>query len=75
VSKEAASVNVPTIVIGGEKSPQNIRNAVEEVAHTIPGSQLRLLKGQSHNVSMKVLAPDLIDFFKNNSKQTTASFT
>ncbi len=66
VPKEAASINVPTIVIVGEKSPQSIRNAVEEVAHTIPRSQLRLLKGQSHNVSMKVLAPSLIEFF--NSK-------
>ncbi len=74
VPKEAASVNVPTLVIGGGKSPQNIKNAVEEVAHTIPGSQLRLLKGQSHNVSMKVLAPGLIDFFENNSAQTTISF-
>lgn len=61
--KIAASINVPTIVIGGEKSPQNLRNAVEAVAKAIPGSQIRMLKG-SHNVSMKVLAPCLIDFFK-----------
>lgn len=57
-----ASINVPTVVIGGEKSPQNLRKAVEAVAQAIPQSQIRLIKG-SHNVSMKVLAPCLIDFF------------
>ena len=64
VPKEiAASINVPAIVIGGEKSPGNLRNAIETVAQSIPKSQMMLLKGQSHNVSMKVLAPCLIDFF------------
>jgi pimeloyl-ACP methyl ester carboxylesterase len=58
-----ASIDVPTLVIGGEKSPQKLRNAVEALAKSIPDSQIILLKGQSHNVSMKVLAPVLIDFF------------
>jgi pimeloyl-ACP methyl ester carboxylesterase len=62
--KIAASINVPTVVIGGEKSAQNIRNAVEVVAQAIPKSQIRLLKG-SHNISMKVLAPCLIDFYNH----------
>lgn len=65
VPEAAASVSVPTIVIGGESSPQSIRTAVEEVARAIPRSQLSLLKGQGHNVSMKVLAPCLINFFSN----------
>jgi pimeloyl-ACP methyl ester carboxylesterase len=59
------SINVPTLVIGGEKSPHNIRNAIKAVAESIPQSEIRLLKGQSHHVSMKVLAPCLIDFFNN----------
>lgn len=63
--KIAASVHVPTTVIGGEKSPKKLKNAVEAVAQAIPQSQVRWLKGQSHNVSMKVLAPCLIDFFIN----------
>jgi pimeloyl-ACP methyl ester carboxylesterase len=62
--KIAASINVPTIVIGGEKSSQNMRNALQAVARAIPQSQIRLIKG-SHNVSMKVLAPCLIDFFSH----------
>jgi pimeloyl-ACP methyl ester carboxylesterase len=63
--KVAASISVPTVVIGGEKSPRILKNAVEAVANSIPQSQIRMLKGQSHNVSMKVLAPCLIDFFNN----------
>jgi pimeloyl-ACP methyl ester carboxylesterase len=64
VPKEiAASINVPTLIIGGEKSPGNLKEAIEEVGRSIPLSQIRLLKGQSHNVSMKVLAPCLVDFF------------
>jgi hypothetical protein len=63
--KITSSINVPTIVIGGEKSPQNLRNAIEAVTKSIPMSRVRLLKGQSHNVSMQVLAPCLIDFFNN----------
>jgi pimeloyl-ACP methyl ester carboxylesterase len=66
--KIAASINVPTLVIGGEKSPRNLRNAVEAVAQSIPKSQNMLLKGQSHSVPMKVLAPCLIDFFIDDSR-------
>jgi pimeloyl-ACP methyl ester carboxylesterase len=57
------SINVPTLVIGGEKSPQKLRNAVDATAKSIRQSKIVLLKGQSHNVSMKVLAPVLTDFF------------
>lgn len=60
-----ASVSVPAAVIGGEKSPQKLRNAIDAVAKSIPQSQINLLKGQSHNTSMKVLAPVLIDFFNH----------
>jgi len=59
----APSVNVPIAVIGGEKSPKALRSAVKAVSEAIPKSEMILLKGQSHNVSMKVLAPVLIDFF------------
>ncbi|HMH32071.1 MAG TPA: alpha/beta hydrolase [Puia sp.] len=65
VPKEIISkINVPTIVIGGEKSPKKLADAVNAAAQGIPGSKIILLKDQSHNVSMKVLAPVLIDFFK-----------
>jgi pimeloyl-ACP methyl ester carboxylesterase len=61
--ERAASVTVPTLVIGGEKSPVELRNAVSAVAETVPGAQRRMLKGQTHNVSVKVLAPVLVKFF------------
>ena len=72
VPKEiTAKINVPTIVVGGEKSPKKLLNAVKTIGQSIPNSKVSLLKGQSHNVSMKVLAPVLIDFF-NHWQQTTS---
>jgi pimeloyl-ACP methyl ester carboxylesterase len=62
--KIASSVNVPVLVVGGEKSPENIRNAVQATSKAIPGTQVKWLSGQSHSVSMQILAPCLIDFFK-----------
>ena len=64
VPKELTSrINLPAIVIGGEKSPKNLLNAVKAVGQSIPDSRVSLLKGQSHNVSQEVLAPVLIQFF------------
>jgi pimeloyl-ACP methyl ester carboxylesterase len=62
-TKITAAITVPILVLGGEKSPEKLRKAVEAVAMSIPKSQMRLLKGQSHNVSMNILAPVLTDFF------------
>ena len=61
--ERAASVPVPTLAIGGEKSPVELRSAVSAVAETVPRAKLRMLKGQTHNVSVKVLAPVLVEFF------------
>jgi pimeloyl-ACP methyl ester carboxylesterase len=62
-SKRPDSVRVPTLVIGGEKSPGELRSAVSAVADAIPAAALRMLKGQTHNVSVKALAPVLAEFF------------
>lgn len=59
----AAAVRTPTLVIGGEKSPAVLRRAVQAVAEVVPNAERRMLKGQSHNVSMKILAPVLVEFF------------
>ena len=61
-----SDVKVPAIVIGGEKSPRKLREAVEATATALPKGKTVWLKGQSHNTSMKVLAPVLIDFFKGS---------
>ena len=60
----ATSVDVSTIVIGGEKSPARLRNAVRAVAHTMPNARHLFLEGQDHNVASKVLAPALEEFFR-----------
>lgn len=59
----AGKINTPTIVIGGEKSPASLRKAVAAIADAIPNAQRKFLSKQSHNVSMQVLAPALIEFF------------
>jgi pimeloyl-ACP methyl ester carboxylesterase len=59
-----SSVDVPAIVISGGKSAELLRKAAQAVVDKMPNAQLRILKGQSHNVSVKVLAPVLVEFFK-----------
>lgn len=54
---------IATLVIGGEKSQTELRHAVRAVADTLPDASCRMLKGQTHNVSLKVLAPVLMKFF------------
>jgi pimeloyl-ACP methyl ester carboxylesterase len=59
----AAAVKTPTLLSGGEKSSAILRHAVEELAKILPNNELKMLKGQSHNVSAKALAPVLVEFF------------
>jgi pimeloyl-ACP methyl ester carboxylesterase len=61
--KEVASITVPVLAIGGEKSPTKLLNAVQAIADALPHTEQRILEGQTHNVSMKVLAPVLEEFF------------
>jgi pimeloyl-ACP methyl ester carboxylesterase len=61
--KQLASITVPTLVIAGDKSPEMLRNSVQAVADRIPRAQRRVLKGQTHNVSGKAIAPVLTEFF------------
>ena len=63
VASEWASVAAPTLVMAGEKSPEQLRRAARALVDVLPGSEHRLLKGQSHNVSMKALAPVVAEFF------------
>lgn len=64
--KKAASVKIPTLISGGDKSQVSLQHAVKKLSEIMPNSRLQILKGQTHNVSEKVLAPILIEFF--NSK-------
>jgi pimeloyl-ACP methyl ester carboxylesterase len=51
LGERAARVGVPTLVIGGEKSPAGLRHAVQATGAVVPGAERRFLKGQTHNVS------------------------
>jgi pimeloyl-ACP methyl ester carboxylesterase len=57
-----SSITTPTLVLDGGKSPASLRKAADALAERMPNADRRILKGQSHNVSMKVLVPVLEEF-------------
>ena len=57
------SISVPALVIGGEKSPKELRDAVAAVANALPNAHSRFLPGQDHNISGAALVPVLFEFF------------
>jgi pimeloyl-ACP methyl ester carboxylesterase len=63
--KKAASVKITTLISGGDKSQVSLQHAVKRLAEIMPNNQLQILKGQTHNVSGKVLAPVLKTFFNS----------
>lgn len=52
-----ASIATPTLVVDGGKSSASFRQAADALAELMPNAKRRTLEGQSHNLSMKVLAP------------------
>ena len=58
-----ATIEVPTLALGGGKSPEWARNAVDAVAAVIPGARHASLEGQTHGVADDVIAPVLVQFF------------
>ena len=56
-----ASIATPTLVVDGGKSPASLRKAADALAERMPDADA-YLDGQSHNVSMKMLAPVVEDF-------------
>jgi pimeloyl-ACP methyl ester carboxylesterase len=61
--ERSASITVPTLVIGGEKSPAPLKDAVATVAGSLPNARRMYLPGQDHMVSAPVVAPVIIEFF------------
>ncbi len=59
----AARVSVPALVIAGEASFPFMPHAARALSQAMPQGHLRMLAGQTHNVSPGVLAPVLLDFF------------
>ena len=63
LNERSSLISVPTLVIGGEKSPKVLRDAVTAVAKALPNGQSRFLSGQDHNISSRALAPVLFEYF------------
>jgi pimeloyl-ACP methyl ester carboxylesterase len=63
LNERSRLISVPTLVLGGEKSPKELRDAVGAVATTLPNGRSRFLAGQDHNVSGPALAPVLFEYF------------
>ena len=66
LKERGSSICVPTLVIGGEKSPKELRHAVTDVAKALPNGHTRFLSGQDHNISSRALAPVLFEYFGGN---------
>jgi pimeloyl-ACP methyl ester carboxylesterase len=66
---EWAGVRVPVQVAYGSKSPSGLRKGSQAIAATLPDAELRELPKQTHNVSMKVLAPVLAEFLSKPTPQ------
>ena len=70
--ERTSGVKVPTLAIGGGKSPEWMRNAMVAVADAIPTAEYRTLEGQMHNVKAKALAPVLAEFFARVESRANA---
>src|SRR5579863_4635761 len=60
----AKAIKVPTLVAAGTKTSESIKRSVKRLSELIPDNQLKMLEGQTHNVSEKAIGPVLIEFFK-----------
>jgi pimeloyl-ACP methyl ester carboxylesterase len=57
-----SSIAVPTLVLTGAKSPASLQVAADALAARMSDATRGRLAGQSHNVSMRVLAPVVGEF-------------
>jgi pimeloyl-ACP methyl ester carboxylesterase len=61
--ERSKSVTVPTLVVGGVRSPAPLKDAVASVARALPNARSMYLNGQDHNFSASVVAPVVVEFF------------
>ena len=64
-AKQWASVSIPTLVMDGGASENWAGNAVRALTDALPNAQRRTLEGQTHSAAPAVLAPVLVEFFRN----------
>ena len=72
-AERLARLQVPTLVVVGEKSPAGMRIVGAELEHCIPGARLEMLAGQGHMVDAKALLPLLCDFCNTAASPPNAS--
>lgn len=60
--EKADHISVPTLVIAGSLSSEELRRAAQTVAEAIPGARYCDLEGQAHAASPESLAPRLKEF-------------
>ena len=60
----AAELKIPTLVMAGGAGFPFMRETARTLGRVIPGAQFRILDGQTHEVSPRVLAPVLAEFFR-----------
>jgi len=65
------TVKIPTLVMGGEKSPAPLKDAVVTVASALPNARQMYLPGQDHNFSAAAVAPAVIEFFRTPPSAST----
>jgi pimeloyl-ACP methyl ester carboxylesterase len=65
-TERAAKIRVPTLVLAGQKTQPRLLTAAAALAKAIPGSTYLTLKGQTHNVDAKVLAPVVTGFLQSD---------
>lgn len=61
-----ASIATATLVVDGAKSPASLHRAADTLAGLMPNAERHTLAGQSHNPSMKLLAPLLEEFLRDH---------
>jgi pimeloyl-ACP methyl ester carboxylesterase len=59
-----ANVTVPVLVAGGGDSDAWMHHSADALARVLPNASRTTLPGQTHQVDPNVLAPVMIEFFK-----------
>jgi pimeloyl-ACP methyl ester carboxylesterase len=67
-----ASIDTPTLLLLGGKSPEWIKNAVHTLGRALPNAELKVLDRQTHMVKAKATAPALLEFLGAESPSAAA---
>ncbi|HXV92585.1 MAG TPA: hypothetical protein VD813_04750, partial [Pseudonocardia sp.] len=63
-------VTVPALVMAGGRSPEVLTAPARAVADVLPNAEYRVLPGQTHMVSPKVLGPVLAEFLAGADRRS-----